>query len=191
MEVADTTQRELSYRKRLVEIANIINSAPGIPDILVDLKDKMLDLVDAERVTIFALDTKNQELFSLFKAGQEVREIRVPKTFASIAGFTALSRKTANVRDAYDPNELARFHASVRVCGRRLLGLLGCDRVRVCLLVHRPRFLTRVLVGDGGCLCFYVRIRASVRVLLFQFATLWRILTSSDGLHLLDGLARQ
>jgi hypothetical protein len=95
-----------------------INSAPGIPEILVDLKDPMLDLVDAERVTIFALDTKNQELFSLFKAGQEVKEIRVPKTFASIAGFTALSRKTANVRDAYDPNELARFHASVRFDSR-------------------------------------------------------------------------
>jgi type II secretory ATPase GspE/PulE/Tfp pilus assembly ATPase PilB-like protein len=118
MAVADATQRELSYRKRLVEIANVINSAPGIPEILVDLKDKMLDLVDAERVTIFALDTKNQELFSLFKAGQEVKEIRVPKTFASIAGFTALSRKTANVRDAYDPNDLARFHASVRFDAR-------------------------------------------------------------------------
>ena len=30
----------------------------------------------------------------MFKAGQEVKEIRVPKTFGSIAGFTALSRKT-------------------------------------------------------------------------------------------------
>ena len=76
MAVADTTQRELSYRKRLIDIANGINSAPGIPEILVDLKDRMLDLVDAERVTIFALDTRNQELFSLFKAGQEVRLTR-------------------------------------------------------------------------------------------------------------------
>ena len=92
--MADATQRELHYRKRLIEIANQINAASSIQDILVDLKDEMLDLVAAERVTIFALDTKNQELFSLFKAGQEVKEIRVPKTFASIAGFTALSRKT-------------------------------------------------------------------------------------------------
>ena len=114
MAEADATQRELSYRKRLVEIANLINSAPGIPEILVDLKDPMLDLVEALRVTLYALDTKNQELFSLFKAGQEVREIRVPKTFASIAGFTALSRKTANIKDAYDAQELARFHANLR-----------------------------------------------------------------------------
>jgi len=118
MAVADATLRELSYRKRLIEIANLINSAPSIQDILVDIKDPMLDLVEAERVTIFALDTKNQELFSLFKAGLEVREIRVPKTFASIAGFTALSRKTSNIANAYDASELTRLHASLRFDAR-------------------------------------------------------------------------
>jgi len=112
--VADATQRELSYRKRLIEIANQINAASSIQAILVDLCDEMVDLVAAERVTIFALDMKNQELFSLFKAGQEVREIRVPKSFGSIAGFTALSRKTANIVNAYDAPELARLHASLR-----------------------------------------------------------------------------
>jgi type II secretory ATPase GspE/PulE/Tfp pilus assembly ATPase PilB-like protein len=115
---AADTQKELSYRKRLIEIANMINSAPSIQDILVDIKDKILDLADAERVTIFALDTKNQELFSLFKAGNDVKEIRVPKTFGSIAGFTALSRKTANIKSAYDTAELARLHANLRFDSR-------------------------------------------------------------------------
>lgn len=114
----DTTQRELTYRKKLIEIANIINAAPSLQDILVDIKDKILDLVEAERVTIFALDTRNQELFSLFKAGQEVKEIRVPKTFGSIAGFTALSRKTANIKSAYDPSELARLHQNLKFDAR-------------------------------------------------------------------------
>jgi type II secretory ATPase GspE/PulE/Tfp pilus assembly ATPase PilB-like protein len=116
--MADTTQRELHYRKKLIEIANMINSAASIQDILVDIKDKVLDLVDAERVTIFALDTRNQELFSLLKAGQEIKEIRVPKTFASIAGFVALSRKTTSIRNAYDPSELTRFHPNLRFDSR-------------------------------------------------------------------------
>ncbi len=114
----DTAQKELSYRKRLIEIANTINSASSIQDILVDIKDKMLDLVEAERVTIFALDTKNQELFSLVKAGNEVKEIRVPKTFGSIAGFTALSRKTANIKSAYDAGELTRLHPNLKFDSR-------------------------------------------------------------------------
>jgi type II secretory ATPase GspE/PulE/Tfp pilus assembly ATPase PilB-like protein len=114
----DTAQKELSYRKRLIEIANMINSASSIQDILVDIKDKILDLVDGERVTIFALDTKNQELFSLVKAGNEVKEIRVPKTFGSIAGFTALSRKTANIKSAYDAAELTRLHPNLKFDSR-------------------------------------------------------------------------
>jgi type II secretory ATPase GspE/PulE/Tfp pilus assembly ATPase PilB-like protein len=116
--LADATQRELNYRKKLIDIANQINSAASIQTILVDLRDEMVDLVSAERVTIFALDTKNQELFSLFKAGQEVKEIRVAKSFASIAGFTALSRKSANIKDAYDAAELAKLHASLRFDSR-------------------------------------------------------------------------
>jgi len=116
--LADATQRELNYRKKLIDIANQINSAASIQTILVDLRDEMVDLVNADRVTIFALDTKNQELFSLFKAGQEVKEIRVAKSFASIAGFTALSRKSANIANAYDAAELARLHASLRFDSR-------------------------------------------------------------------------
>ena len=38
MATADATQRELHYRKRLIEIANQINAASSIQDILVDLK---------------------------------------------------------------------------------------------------------------------------------------------------------
>ena len=114
----EQTSREVSYRKRLIEIAHALNSANSIQDILVEVKDKILDLVDADRVTIFALDTKNQELFSMFKAGIDIKEIRVPKTFGSIAGFTALSRKTINIRNAYDPSELQKLHPNLKFDSR-------------------------------------------------------------------------
>src|SRR5206468_47367 len=93
-------ERELEYRKKLTAISNQINSADSIPHILMTLKDKILELLDAERLTIYAVDTKNQELYSLQKAGDVPKEIRVPKSFASIAGFTALARKTINIKDA-------------------------------------------------------------------------------------------
>ena len=107
-------ERELEYRKKLTGIANQINSAESIPHILMTLKDRILELLDAERLTIYAVDTKNQELYSLQKVGDVPKEIRVPKSFASIAGFTALARKTVNIKDAYDANELAKFHQNLR-----------------------------------------------------------------------------
>ena len=111
---SSSLERELEYRKKLTAISNQINSADSIAHILMTLKDKIVELLDAERLTIYAVDTKNQELYSLQKVGDVPKEIRVPKSFASIAGFTALSRKTINIRDAYDAAELAKFHANLR-----------------------------------------------------------------------------
>src|SRR3954471_11578430 len=103
---SSSVERELEYRKKLSAITNQINAAESIPHILMTLKDRILELLDAERLTIYAVDTKNQELYSMQKSGGDVpKEIRVPKSFASIAGFTALSRKTINIKDAYDATE--------------------------------------------------------------------------------------
>jgi len=107
-------ERELEYRKKLTSITNKINAAESIPHILMALGPQILELLDAERLTIYAVDTKNQELYSLQKIGDVPKEIRVPKSFASIAGFTALARKTINIKDAYDATELAKFHANLR-----------------------------------------------------------------------------
>src|SRR5437016_9551154 len=107
-------ERELEYRKKLTGITNQINAAESIPHILMTLKDKILELMDAERLTIYAVDTKNQELYSVHKVGDVPKEIRVPKSFASIAGFTALARKTINIKDAYDAAELAKFHPNLK-----------------------------------------------------------------------------
>src|SRR5512142_2198816 len=107
-------ERELEYRKKITAISNQINSADSIPHILMTLKDKILEMLDAERLTFYAIDTKNQELYSLHKVGDVPKEIRVPTSFASIAGFTALARKTVNIKDAYDASELTALHPNLR-----------------------------------------------------------------------------
>jgi type II secretory ATPase GspE/PulE/Tfp pilus assembly ATPase PilB-like protein len=107
-------ERELEYRKKLTAITNQINAAESIQHILMTLKDKILELLDAERLTIYAVDTKNQELYSIQKVGDVPKEIRVPKSFSSIAGFTALARKTINIKDAYDTAELGKFHPNLK-----------------------------------------------------------------------------
>ncbi len=111
---SSSVERELEYRKKLSTITNQLNSAESISHILLTLKDKILELLDAERLTIYAVDTKNQELYSIQKIGDVPKEIRVPKSFASITGFTALARKTINIKDSYDAAELTKFHPNLR-----------------------------------------------------------------------------
>jgi len=114
----EALQQEVVYRRKLGEITNLFNSAPSLNHILVNLKDQILDLIGAERVTIFAIDTKNQELYSLQKTGDDVKEIRVPKSFASVAGFTALSRQSVRLKNAYDTAELATIHQRLKFDAR-------------------------------------------------------------------------
>ncbi len=114
MSSTSPTVRSATYKDQLLEIANLVNSAPGIKEILVLLRDRIPQLVGAQRVTVFALDVKNQQLYSLMKVGDELKEIRVPKNFSSIAGFTALSKMTVNIKDAYDASELVKTHPSLQ-----------------------------------------------------------------------------
>src|SRR5438105_8183545 len=107
---SSSLERELEYRKKLTALTNQRNSAESIPHILLTLKYKILELLDSERLTIYAVDTKNQELYSMQKIGDVPKEIRVPKSFASITGFTALARKTINIKDAYDQADLTKIH---------------------------------------------------------------------------------
>ena len=78
---SSSVERELEYRKKLSAITNQLNSAESIPHILLTLAGKILELLDAERLTIYAVDTKNQELYSIQKIGDVPKEIRVPKSF--------------------------------------------------------------------------------------------------------------
>ena len=66
-------------RKQLQDITNRINAAQNIRQILVDLKDGILTLFSAHAVTIYVVDkVKKNEIYSMFLAGSQIREIRVP-----------------------------------------------------------------------------------------------------------------
>ena len=98
---------EVAYRTKLQEISNSIYAAANLDVILIDLKDDILELVNAERITIYYVDGVKRELVSRFKSGNEVSEIRVPISNASIAGYAAAHQKTVNIKNVYDESELA------------------------------------------------------------------------------------
>src|SRR4030042_659611 len=107
----------LRQRKALLDITNRIHAAQNIKQILVDLKDGILNLFNAHSLTIYVLDRPQNEIYSLFLAGTELKEIRVQIDKKSIAGFVALTGKVVNIADVYDVAELGRtdrdlFHDS-------------------------------------------------------------------------------
>ncbi|MFW5957887.1 MAG: ATPase, T2SS/T4P/T4SS family, partial [Desulfosalsimonas sp.] len=97
---------EVEYRTRLQEITNAVYAASGLDEILFDLKDDIVDLAGAERITVYYADGIRRELVSRFKSGNEISEIRLPINNDSIAGYCAANRKILNIGDVYESREL-------------------------------------------------------------------------------------
>lgn len=111
----ESLHSEVEYRRRLQEICNKINAAPDVNEILINLKDEIAALFEAERITIYLVNSKRGELVSRFKSGDEIAEINIPISNNSIAGFSALNKKLVNIRNAYDDKELAGIDPSLRL----------------------------------------------------------------------------
>ena len=106
-------KEKLAYYKALNHIANQIDSAKDINEILVDLKDQIPRLFSADLNTIYAVDGKKKEIYSRFKAGNLSKEIRVPINNKSIAGYTAHTAKLTNITNAYDRHELTMINKEI------------------------------------------------------------------------------
>jgi type II secretory ATPase GspE/PulE/Tfp pilus assembly ATPase PilB-like protein len=110
----DKLTSEVAYRTRLQKICNRINAAANLDEILINLKDDITSLFEAERVTVYVVDRNKHQLVSRFKSGDDIEEIRIPVSAESIAGWCALKHSTINIKDAYNPKELALIDSALR-----------------------------------------------------------------------------
>jgi type II secretory ATPase GspE/PulE/Tfp pilus assembly ATPase PilB-like protein len=110
-------QERLAYEQNLVQLVDRIHSAKSIDSIFIELQGEILELLDADRMTIYAVDAAKRELYSKFLALDTVKEIRLPISEKSIAGYVAASARIVNVADAYDKAELARISPTLSFDG--------------------------------------------------------------------------
>lgn len=104
-------EKKLQFNEKLKYVTNRINSAKDTDEILLNLKDDIQDLVEVDRLTIYAVDTLNNELYSKHMTGTEVNEIRVPISPASLAGYSAYAMDTINIADVYNDMGLKEINS--------------------------------------------------------------------------------
>ena len=110
---SENVDEKLRIRKSLQEITNRIHAAQNIKQILVDLKDGILNLFNAHSITIYIVDKIRDEIYSLFLTGTQLKEIRVSISNKSIAGYVANTGKVINISDAYNQAELQLIDAEL------------------------------------------------------------------------------
>ncbi|MCK7511087.1 MAG: GAF domain-containing protein [Desulfobacterales bacterium] len=110
---AKTTTENSRLRKDLLDITNRIHAAQNIKQILVDLKNGILNLFNANSITIYVVDKLRNEIYSLFLAGTQLKEIRLPINNKSIAGYVANTGTVINIENAYNQKELKNIEAEL------------------------------------------------------------------------------
>ena len=110
----DALRLQLEYRKRLMDKINEIHSADNLNTILIHIKDSIAGLFNAERITIYLADAKRNLLISKVMSGTEVKQIVVPASDASLAGYCAINGAIINIKNAYDPHELKMIGSNLK-----------------------------------------------------------------------------
>ncbi|HEX8614945.1 MAG TPA: GspE/PulE family protein [Telluria sp.] len=100
----------LDFSRKLLAVTNKIHATANLDEIMLDLGMEFCDLFDCDRFTLYAVTPENDHIVSKVKTGLTTfRELRLSISPSSIAGFVALSRKTLNIADAYDEEQLERL----------------------------------------------------------------------------------
>ena len=110
-------QERLANEQRLVHLIDRIHSAKTLDSIFIEVQGEILTFFDADRMTLYAIDVDRKEIYSKFLALDSVKEIRVPISAKSVAGFVALTKQTVNIADAYDAKELGRLSPELHFDG--------------------------------------------------------------------------
>ncbi len=112
--MSDVSSR-LAFFKNLQGVTTKIHATTNIDEIMLELSQEISALFNADRLTIYVMGEDRSTIVSKVKTGlNSFKDLRLPLTEQSIAGFVGMSRKLLNLRDVYDEAELKSHSASLK-----------------------------------------------------------------------------
>jgi len=91
-----------------------LEAHPTLIDAFAQVEPIVLEMFGAQRISLFQRRRQHQDLVARFKTGKETKQIKVPISPLSIAGYVALAQRTVIINDPYDQTELAQIHPRLR-----------------------------------------------------------------------------
>jgi GAF domain-containing protein len=92
-----------------------VHAASNIDEIMLDLSSDICALFEADRLTIYCLADDKASMVSKVKTGlASFKQLKLPISAQSLAGYAALTRQTLNLRDVYDETELRSHSTELR-----------------------------------------------------------------------------
>ena len=108
-----TTFEALFYRQ-LQQVTARIHETDNVEQIMLEASQDICKLFNAERLTLYAVNDDKSAIVSKIKTGlNSSRDLKLPITPQSIAGYSAYSRKLLNIADVYDDEALKLIHPAL------------------------------------------------------------------------------
>jgi type II secretory ATPase GspE/PulE/Tfp pilus assembly ATPase PilB-like protein len=107
-------RKSLQFQTRLNQLHGRIHEASSFIDVLPELEKDLLELLQAERLTIYQRGRHDGEIVSRYKTGNEINEIRLPLSPTSIAGYVALAQQSLRIDDVRDAQFLSSIHPDLK-----------------------------------------------------------------------------
>jgi len=112
-EQRDKSFETLFYRQ-LQQVAVRIHETENVEQIMLEVSPEICKLFNADRLTLYAISEDDSAIVSKIKTGlNSSRDLKLPISPQSIAGYVAFSRKLLNLADVYDEEALKQIHPSL------------------------------------------------------------------------------
>jgi type II secretory ATPase GspE/PulE/Tfp pilus assembly ATPase PilB-like protein len=106
---------KLNFQKNLQTVTNKVHATNNVDEIMLEVSQDICNLFNADRLTIYSVGEDKASIISKVKTGlNSFKDLKLPIAEQSIAGYVALSRKLANIKDVYDETELKSFNPNLR-----------------------------------------------------------------------------
>jgi type II secretory ATPase GspE/PulE/Tfp pilus assembly ATPase PilB-like protein len=108
----------MNFYRQLLSLFKKIHDTARFTDALPLLENDILNLFNAQRLTIYQRNRYSSDIVSRFNSGDDIKEIHLPIGPQSLAGYVALSLQPLIIKDAYDKAEIKTIHDKLRFAYR-------------------------------------------------------------------------
>ncbi len=105
---------EVLFYRQLQQVTTRIHATDNIDQLMLEASDDICKLLNADRLTLYAMNEDQTAIVSKIKTGLNVaKDLKLPIGVQSIAGYVAMVRQPVNIADVYDDEALKRIHPAL------------------------------------------------------------------------------
>ena len=105
---------EALFYKQLHNVTARIHDTENLEQIMLEASQDICRLLNADRLTLYAVNEDRTAIVSKVKTGlNSSRDLKLPISPQSLAGYAAFSRQLLNLTDVYDDEALKQIHPAL------------------------------------------------------------------------------